>query len=544
MSSENSPAPVYTIGVFAALFLLTLAFQVSSGAWESDFGGHADEASHVVTSLMVRDYLAGGFLDQWRPMRYAENYYEQFPKVAIGNYPPGFYLLAGVFLLPLRSPEMLLLVMSGTCATAGLITWLFGRQLLGREMPALCVALLFCLLPLTRTYTAIVMSDLLLVIFCLLSVFSFARFLERGRWRDSIGFGVWASFAILTKGSGLCLAALPPVAILLSGRFSFLRNPRLLGAPLTVFLLAFPWMWLTKEITAEGMQTGSRFDYFREALPYYLKGIAQETGWGTLLIMAFMTVFYIPATRLSQRGGRGCIESTTLAFPICVLFLDLTIPAGLDHRYLLPLVPFALLTGAWCLEWISSRWWPKAQSWIVPLFCFCVVGETWRTVEKRYTGASEVISGIVSDEKALSETKRKNVLVVSNPAGEGALIAAAAFLGRDELHLQRGTKILATSDWLGRGYRVSFTNAPELAAILEKFSIQTLVVDSPDETARSAGNHWTMVSEILGEPGGMAVAELTGEYRSLRKHGVENTFSVYRVKSVPTELPQSGETAR
>ena len=132
---------------------------MQSGAWRSDFGGHADEPAHVVTSLMVRDYLAGGFLETWHPMRYAEAYYERFPKVALGHYPPGFYLVASAGLIPFRSGSTLLVLMNCLSAGAGLLVWWFGRRLLAHDGPAIAIAVLYVLLPQTRTDTAIIMAS-------------------------------------------------------------------------------------------------------------------------------------------------------------------------------------------------------------------------------------------------------------------------------------------------------------------------------------------------------------------------------------------------
>ena len=121
-TSINRPAPWVSIAVFVALFLLTLFLQYRNGAFSNDFGAHADEASHVVTGLMVRDYIAGPLWHLEHPMRFAESYYEHFPKVALGHYPPGFYALEGLWLLPSRSKTAILLLMTTlTSATAFII---------------------------------------------------------------------------------------------------------------------------------------------------------------------------------------------------------------------------------------------------------------------------------------------------------------------------------------------------------------------------------------------------------------------------------------
>lgn len=48
-----------SVAVFAALLGLVVTLQVLGGVYASGFGGYPDEPAHLVTSLMVRDFLAG-----------------------------------------------------------------------------------------------------------------------------------------------------------------------------------------------------------------------------------------------------------------------------------------------------------------------------------------------------------------------------------------------------------------------------------------------------------------------------------------------------
>jgi hypothetical protein len=316
--------------LFAALFFVSLSFQSHSGAWQSDFGGHADEGAHVVTSLMVRDYLAGGFLETPHPMRYAQAYYARFPKVALGHYPPGFYLAASVILLPFRSGAAFLLLMNALAAGAALLVGGFaGRMGLGR-IASVAMAFAYLLLPQTRTYTTIIMADLLLVLLALLAARSFARFVRSGTARDSLLFGLWAALAILTKGSAIGLALLPPLALVIGGRADLLRSPRLWLAPIPVLLLALPWICLTVGITAEGMEEEGRLAWIGKAVPFYGRAILDEAGWagGALLVLAVLGGI-IKATR--NRRGLDAEESVLWA---------LLIGAGL--------VPFLRATSCRC----------------------------------------------------------------------------------------------------------------------------------------------------------------------------------------------------
>ena len=73
------------IAIFISLFVVVVSYQGLGEAYQSEFGAHPDEAAHYVTGLMIRDYIADGIPQH--PMRFAETYYDHYPKVALGNWP-------------------------------------------------------------------------------------------------------------------------------------------------------------------------------------------------------------------------------------------------------------------------------------------------------------------------------------------------------------------------------------------------------------------------------------------------------------------------
>lgn len=522
------------VGVWGAYFLLALALMVESGAWHSDFGGHADEAAHVVTGLMVRDYLAGGFREHWHPVRYAEAYYERFPKVAIGHYPPGFYLVEALWLLPVRSGGALLAMMAALAATGGVYVWWLGGRLLAGRWAGPALGALFVAMPLVRTYTGIVMSDLLLVVLMGLAVVSFARFLESGRSRDSLAFGIWAVAAILTKAGGLVLALVPPLAIVLAGKWRLVTNWRLWLAPVPVALLGLPWMLMTSEVTLEGKSSLTGMEYLREAVRSYPTALFLELGGLMVLLLGIGTVGL--AWQRWAKGGRvseplpAALWALTIALPV---FFCL-VPTGVDARYLLPLVPGGLVLAAATLEQVSARllgatWW----NWLAMGFALAVFADTFRPVEKSYTGASEAIRRAVAvGDSGLPETDDarpvSRILVSAGASGEGALTAAAALIAPDRTEILRAGKVLASSDWLGRGYALNFQDEAGLRQILKQRQVDAVIVEiSPDGDKRPPVEHERRLQSWLESGGeGISPAEVIESERRRGKHG---EFRLYRL---------------
>lgn len=524
MPEKKSPTGWFGVCLAVFLFLVSLGFQIRSGAWQSDFGGHADEAAHVVTSLMVRDYLAGGFLETPHPKRYAEEYYERFPKVALGHYPPGFYLVASVGLLPFRSGETFLVLMNLIAAGGGLLVWKLGRRVLGNDGQAALIALLYVVLPQTRTYTAIVMADLLLVALSLLAALFFLSFIRDPRPRDALLFGLTAAGAILTKGSGIGLALLPPLALLLSGKGKLLLNRSLWLAPVPVIALALPWMLFSMGITEEGMQESGILDWAKAAIPFYGEGVVMEVGW--VATAAFFAAIGTALIRTVARRPFPEEEAVLWALLACGIVIPLVVPAGLDHRYLMPVIPSLLLLGAAQVRRIVGEKRIRVGALVVGGYALLVFGETFRPVEKLYTGASASVERVVED----AETERPGgsptrVLAVSNATGEGALIAAAALTAPDSLVIARGTKWLSTSDWMGRGYRLSFETPQDLTEMAAERAIDYLVCDPPP--ANTPWEHWRILHGWLEAQQGLSFP-LVGSVPS-RRRLVETRFAIYRV---------------
>ena len=157
-----------------ALLGVSLALQFGSGAHDSEFGAHPDEAAHFISGLMVRDYLLDGL--PGNPMAFAQNYYEHYPKVAIGHYPPGFYVAQGIWMLPAASPSSALTFMAFLTAGVATLICLIGFRFLPPPA-AIGAAAIFVLLPFSQRYTSLVMSDMLVALLELSATWAFALFL-------------------------------------------------------------------------------------------------------------------------------------------------------------------------------------------------------------------------------------------------------------------------------------------------------------------------------------------------------------------------------
>jgi hypothetical protein len=512
--SPRRCSPWVHFAVLAALFLLTLSLQVRNGAFSNDFGAHADEASHVVTGLMVRDYIAGPLWRLEHPMRFAESYYQHFPKVALGHYPPGFYALEGLWLLPSRSKMAVILLMTSLTSFAAFIIWFAGHRFL-LPANAFLAAATFILVPLVQTYTTIVMSDMLLVIFCLLATLSFGRFMETEKIRWSLLFGLVATAAILTKGSGLLLALVPPFAIVLSRYFRLLTNWRLWLAPIPVIALSLPWMLATRHITDEGMQHVPLSENIPAAANFYFKVIPQTFGYLLILLLALSFLLPILRRKIELPPFSGVRYQVFNALLLSILLFYIVVPAGLDARYLLPALPFTILLSFSLLERSTialaptlSRWTGKPAAAItalapVPLTLLVgalVVLENGMPAKKEFTGSHQSLAAIVTAEPQLEnpdKDERKIVLISSDSKGEGALVAEGCLAWPEALSFRRSSKVLSKSDWLGRDYKSTFETPAQLKEYLHK-EVDFIIVDTGIPKYLQLPHHSLLQSTLAG----------------------------------------------
>ena len=114
--------------VLLALFAVVIGLQWLGHAYRSELGGYPDESAHFITGLMIRDYVAAGA--PTTPIRYAEDYYFHYPKVAFGMWGPLLHILEGAWMLiaPSSPNSVLLLMALITTLTAVLLYWTLARE--------------------------------------------------------------------------------------------------------------------------------------------------------------------------------------------------------------------------------------------------------------------------------------------------------------------------------------------------------------------------------------------------------------------------------
>lgn len=484
---------------FVGFFLLVVGLQWAGGAYRADFTGHDDEAAHFVTGLMVRDYLVQGL--PAAPRSFAENYYFHYPKVAIGHWPPFFYLVQGIWMLVLPPSRftIMLLMTSITAVLAWLLYLELRREISG--VVAVSSAAIFVALPLVQMHTGTVMAEMPLALLVLLASIRFARYLESARTRDALWFGLLASLAILTKPVGLVLAAVPPVGALLSRRLELLKRLSFWAPAAIVIVLCAPWYFIVDRAFHESWTHWGGIGIFED--PWRLEVRQWHSQVGKVLFcvagIGFLTSLF-SGLRAGRIGPRWSVAAGVLAG-----FFAFRTWVGASHevRTLLVAMPAFMMFAAKGMATVG-QWFARlritpglAAACLVALVTVSFLAERFRLVRHSPQGFAEAAAAITSRQ----ELRDSVILVSSLLGGEGAFIAAVALRERRPGRIVlRATKVLASTGWTGHSYQLRIQSPEEVAAFLESLPVGVVIWDrAPGPQAMK--HHELLLEALHARPG-------------------------------------------
>jgi uncharacterized membrane protein len=450
---------------------------VLSGALASDFSGFEDEPAHLMSSLMLRDYLVGGLPGP--PVAWAKDYYLHYPKVTIGHWPPVLPALLGAWTTVCGTSHFAILSCFCVLAAAVATTIHVGaRALVGSGIAALA-GLAWLLVPVVQRYGHMTLTELLLALFCTLAVLAFARFLEDARARHSLCFALFAVAAILTKGSGVFLALVPPLALAMTGRWRLLARPALWLAPLVVGLCTAPWYLATIEISTSSWVGGSRptLAHAWRALGYYPRELFLIAGplVGGLALVGL-------AAALASRERR-CKWAAQAAWLPSLILCHMVVSTGPQTRHLVLLVPVWLSFAALGARFLAERL-PRLALGRVHLApaAFALALVPFLDIERKdCRGYAEAARMIIGDSSLVT----RRLLIDSDSRGEGGFVSAIALNEQRPGHVVlRGSKVLAYSDWMGTKVEPLFGDEDAMQAWLAEYGVEIVAIDDSIDLTR------------------------------------------------------------
>jgi hypothetical protein len=472
-----SPA-ARSVYLFALFLAIVIGLQWASGAYTAEFGGYPDEPAHYVTSLMLRDYIVG--LNWGSPVRFAEDFYHHYPKVAFGHWPPFFYVVQALWMLVFSvSRTSIRLEIAVTTALLAYSVYREARSWFGGYTAPILAGLLTTCIPLVQRYTDEEMSDILLTLMCFWAAIFLARFLDSGRWRDSLLFGICFSMAVLTKGNGWLLAGVAVLSILLTRKLRQLFRWQFWIGPAVVGLLCLPWQLLTLQMAERGWAGENTPHYTLTAFREFGLILLQVAGvsLGSLALLGIAVMVVGPALR----GRMESRPAVMFALILCTWIFHTIVPAGVEDRKMLIAVPalvlFIFAGGFWLADRLPfhfrfAEWRPRVVAMVGA--CAFLVGD-FAIPRQQHYGYTEAARFITSR----PDLRRETILVSDNSIGEGLLVSEIAIEEpRPVSVVVRGTKVLANVDWGGTTYRCLYSTPEQVTQAIDNLRVNLVVVDT------------------------------------------------------------------
>ncbi|MGR7994719.1 hypothetical protein [Xanthobacter sp. ZOL 2024] len=406
--------------ILAALMtVLVLLQQRAAGAYMAEFSATSPaEAGHVVTGLMLADYVAAGFPPL---LAFISDFALHFPRVVLGATPPLYYLAEGawILLLTAATPAILLLPAVLTALLVVTAGWATSRAL--GILPGLAVGAVLMVLPVVREATIVVGLELPLALLTLWALLAYAAYLARPGRGIAALFGLLAAAAALVHSAGLSLLLLPLIAALITGRLALARRFDFWLPFLVVLVVAGPWTIGTAPLVLNRLPTplgaaalaapGAVGAFAAAAIGGVLAGLAVIGG-----IAGWVRA---PRHRHALAPAVLALGALLLAAGLGVLAAPVSPQAALP--LCAPLVMLAAFGGMRLLQLLTRSWGTLSGLVVMLVLLLCALPSVLVPLHKPAVGMDGVAQTFLADPGA-----PRAILVVADVAGEGALIAAVA----------------------------------------------------------------------------------------------------------------------
>jgi hypothetical protein len=459
---------------------LAALLQYRDGSYRTELGSYPDEPAHLITGLMIRDYVFSGM--KTGPVEYAENYYLHYPKVGFGMWPPLFHFTeAAWFVLfpPSRTTAFVL---------EALITGLLAAMLAARAARLFGVSfgvlggVCFVLMPVVRLYTGMIMADTLMALIAFAAMLAFAAYAEKGGYGRAALFGLLCGLALMTKSNAAALALLPPIALILLRKYRMLIAPGTLLAAVIALAIAIPCQLLvfhfwTGAVSPYKYSVGYLLEMLRVHLAMYVK----LPGFVLFVLAIFGAVQRVVLPYLSRTLEPLWASTGGL---VAALFLFGFAPLPSEPRYHIAAMAAIVLFACAGLHGVATRFLPErslarsALALAVFVLFFVTAPAPPRHRNFGFIAAAE---GILAN-----PAYRNSVMLVSSENfGEGMFIPEIALREQRPGHyILRATKVLSRSRWDLDSYELLYKTPEEIERYLESIPVRLVIFDTSPGIAR------------------------------------------------------------
>lgn len=518
---------------------VVLLLQDLSGCFRSELSGYPDEPAHLITGMMVRDYVVSGM--KTSPMAFAENYYLHYPKVSFGIWPPLFHFVEGAWFLVFPPTKVsafaLQAVITGLLAAAAAI---FAGRMFGWVLGVLA-GLLFTALPSVQSYTEMIMADNLMALMGFLAMLQFIVWLRSDRMRDALLMGVLIGLAVMTKSNGAAVGLMPVIGLVLMRRYRKLWSPSLILAGILALAIAMPWQILaiklwTSTVDATPYSAAYAFRMFTTHLRIY----ASACG---VILLPFTVAGIIRMVVLPY--FRKTLDPVWAAAAALLggMFLFGFAPLPPEPRYHVASMAVMMVFAMAGLDGLIGLLTPRFgfRAMVVPSTAVIILllygFVSFRIPQRLAYGFTDLAAYLVSGRKYENSV----MLVSSENFGEGMFIPEIALREpRPGHYVLRASKVLSQSRWNLDSYQLLYSTPEDLMRYLSSIPVKLVVIDNGQgpvrvphqdllkQTIARYSDQWKPVS-YPNARGNIAVYEYVGAAQGGDKVKVDLRYTLKKI---------------
>jgi len=498
----------------------------------------SDPPAHFATGVMLHDYLLSHHRAQ--PISFARCFYLHYPKVALGHWPPLFYVFEALWFFAF-GPTTRAAIWLGGAITAVYALALY-RRVAARVGPwfAVAAAAVLLALPVVQAQAWTVMSDVLLGVFVFLSLGSLSDYLTAGQRRDALMFAVWVSAAILTKATGWLLLAPVLLAPLLTGRRREYGKLTYWSAVAAILVISAPfYIWAGLAHLAYPLELKRRSLLLLADASHL--SVARGAAIALCLVAAAWAIRYAWRREALSRGSTEICVMAAWILTQAGLLAVTSATRELDRFYVPSIAPaLFILTLAMAVAQRRLAHRGFRYTALAPVAIYACVIIACVLIRPPLASTRAYSDALGSIPRLRDET----ILVESDPDGEGAFVAAS--LEHDpsrSSYILRSTKLLSSSDWNRWSYSLTYRTEAEVSDALSALGVDYVIEDTsapvrPDvpllEAAlRDPAARW----EVVGERR-VAMGPRRGELITYRRGTVVRRSAPLAVKLGPEEASQ------
>lgn len=477
--------PLVRIALLLAYVALILLLQVGQGAYRGEFDN--DDASHLVSSLLLHDWILSGKLRG--ALDYALAYHAHYPLVGIGHWGPAWYVVeAGWMLLAGTGKQSVLLSCALTTAALSTLLALAVARRINLAI-GLIAGALFAAAGSVAISSSSLMLDVPIALACFAASLCFAAYLKRHALRWILLFACFAAFALLIKGNAAALVLFVGFTVLAARRIDLLLRPSFWSPVVVIGILAGPWYYKSYGLVAAGFRHEAGFAYVRQAVPANLAALLLDLG-PIVLALALVGAWR------ALRNPDDRVGVSAVALAASILVFQCLMPAALQPRYMIPALPPLLLLaadGAVALFDRLRRGRVAGAAVAFLLVCCWAAGGYLLSPKRPHWNMQE------ASERAASLLTESNpvALVVGDNDEESAGITELAWRDpkRPSWFAVRGSRLLGGGGYNRGDYQPRFATLDEVRTALDEYRVPVIILSA--SLQRQEWAHVTQVSEIV-----------------------------------------------